>query len=709
MNPLTGKKFSKRYHDILAVREKLPIFDAKERIQKLVQAYQVLLLVGETGSGKTTQVPQFILDLNPEKCIGCTQPRRVAAMSVSERVSEEMDVTLGEEVGYTIRFDDMSSDKTRIKYLTDGMLLREAMSDPMLHNYSVIIIDEAHERTVQTDILLGALKHLLVRRPSLRLVVMSATLEQQKFQQYFPTAPIIHVSGRNYGVDLYFAREPESNYFEAAVRTAVQIHQYEGPGDVLVFLTGEDEIERAVERIELGCSTPGGGAVAGGPEPHLGPVAVLPLYSALPPQAQKRVFRDVPEGTRKIVIATNIAETSLTIDGVVFVVDAGFAKQKVFNPKLRIESLLVTPISQAAAQQRMGRAGRTRHGKCFRLYTKKSFKTELQPQTHPEILRCNLGTVVLDMKKMGVDDLVHFDFIDPPAPETLMRALELLNNLGALDDDGELTPFGEQMSRFPLEPEMAASLLHSEKFKCGPEMAKIAAMLNVQSPYVQQGLKAAQRCREQWYHQTGDHLTMLNLYEDYEANGRSADFCKANFLNPRNMQQAASICRQLTGIMNTIGLDMSQDKSQDRKFANHIRRAVLAGHFTNVAAATPTKNQYQTMKDSVRAIVYPASVLQHRPQFVVYHELVMTSNTYVRTVTSLSDDWIIDACPAYFDVDEFEGTMKTTVTNLHKSRNVRLKKEALRDKLAAGKPAKDNDSSSDDDEQPSRLRKRDRD
>eukprot|EP00672_Neobodo_designis_P022608 CAMPEP_0174830014 /NCGR_PEP_ID=MMETSP1114-20130205/2288_1 /TAXON_ID=312471 /ORGANISM="Neobodo designis, Strain CCAP 1951/1" /LENGTH=704 /DNA_ID=CAMNT_0016063797 /DNA_START=46 /DNA_END=2160 /DNA_ORIENTATION=- len=695
-NPYTGRPFSRRYYDILKGRQKLPIYDAKEKIQKLVQSYQVTLLIGETGSGKTTQVPQFILDLNPEHMIACTQPRRVAAMSVSERVAEEMDVELGNEVGYTIRFDDVSSDKTRIKYLTDGMLLREAMLDPQLSQYSVIIIDEAHERTVQTDILLGALKALLHRRPELRLVVMSATLEHEKFGEYFPTAPIIHVTGRQYGVEVYFSNEPEANYLEAAIRTTIQVHQYEGEGDILVFLTGEEEIETAVERISLAAQTRASNLP--GPEPHLGPVFVCPLYSALPPASQKRVFKTVDPGTRKIVVSTNIAETSLTIDGVVFVVDAGFSKQKVFNPKLRLESLLVTPISRAAAEQRSGRAGRTKHGKCFRLYTKKAFTTQLEDQTHPEILRCNLGSVVLDMKKMGIDDLVHFDFIDPPAPQTLMRALELLNNLGALDDDGDLTPFGEQMSRFPLEPEMSAMLLRAPQYKCATEACKIASMLSVQVPYMQQHDRRAAACREQWQHQTGDHLTLLNVFDDFEANGFSQEWCKENFLNPRNMQQAASVNRQLTGILKRqIGADFASDPDQDPRFGNHIRRAILSGFFGNVAMATPTKNQYQTMKDNVRAIVYPTSVLKHRPQFVVYSELVMTSNTYVRTITSLSDDWIIDACPAYFDLEEFEdGLVKNQLRNMHKARDLRLKKEAIRAKRATEAAAKKDESSDSD-------------
>eukprot|EP00331_Platyophrya_macrostoma_P000488 CAMPEP_0176405924 /NCGR_PEP_ID=MMETSP0127-20121128/601_1 /TAXON_ID=938130 /ORGANISM="Platyophrya macrostoma, Strain WH" /LENGTH=690 /DNA_ID=CAMNT_0017785023 /DNA_START=20 /DNA_END=2092 /DNA_ORIENTATION=- len=664
VNPYTGRPFSKRYFQILESRKKLPVYEAKENIQRLVRRYQTVLLVGETGSGKTTQVPQFVLEMNPEHAIACTQPRRVAAMSVSERVAEELDVTLGDEVGYTIRFDDVSSSKTRVKYLTDGMLLREAMTDPLLKNYSVIILDEAHERTVHTDILIGTIKELLPKRPDLRVIVMSATLEEKKFQRYFSEAPLIHISGRMFGVEVYFCRTPEANYVEAAIRTATQIHLYEGPGDILIFLCGEDEIETACERLQNGIAM----AEHSSANCHKGPVAVLPLYSSLPPQQQKKVFKQVPEGTRKIVVATNIAETSLTIDGVVFVVDCGFSKQKVFNPKLRVESLLVTPISQASARQRCGRAGRTRPGKCFRLYSQKAYETLLQPQTHPEILRCNLGSIVLHMKKMGIEDLVHFDFVEPPSPETLMRALELLNYLKALDDDGCMTETGDKMSLFPVEPEMAAMLLHAPDYACGTEIAKICAMLSVQSPFITNSKEfgRANRAREQFYHQTGDHLAMLNTFVAFEENGGSTDWCHENYLNHRAMKQAQNVFRQLTGIMRRIGLSLESDPNADMQFANHIRRAIVKGFFTKVAIALPTKNQYLTLKDDVKSILWPATFLNRRPQFVVFNELVLTSNTYIRTVTAVSDDWLLEACPEYFALEEFEGVTRQIFEQVHR-------------------------------------------
>merc|ERR1719182_985186 len=349
----------------------------------------------------TTQIPSLMLEAGlarNRRMVACTQPRRVAAMSVSKRVSEEMDVELGEEVGYTIRFEDMTGTKTILKYMTDGMLLREAMADPLLERYAAVILDEAHERTLSTDILFGLIKEVMVQRPDLKIVVMSATLDAGKFQNYFDSAPLMRVPGRLHPVEIFYTPEPERDYLEAAIRTVVQVHLCEPEGDILVFLTGEQEIEDACKKTkseieQLGEQVP--------------IVNVLPLYSTLPMDRQRQIFDPAPPprkpgdpAGRKIVFSTNITETSLTIDGIVYVVDPGFAKQKVYNPRVRVESLLVTPISRASAHQRSGRAGRTRPGKCFRLYTENSFDKDLQEQTYPEILRSNLGSVVLQLKRL---------------------------------------------------------------------------------------------------------------------------------------------------------------------------------------------------------------------------------------------------------------------------------------------------------------------
>ena len=338
-NPWTGNPFTSRYREILQKRKQLPVYEFKEQLEKVVQENQVVIIEGETGSGKTTQIPQFLLPLlakHGQVC--CTQPRRVAAMSIAKRVSEEMDVELGEEVGYTIRFEDLSSPQTILKFLTDGMLLREAMTDPLLERYSCIILDEAHERTLSTDVLMGLIKEVMPKRRDLKIVVMSATLDAVKFQQYFDNAPLLKVPGRTHPVEIFYTPEPERDYVEAAVRTVVQIHQYEGKGDILVFLTGEEEIEDVCRRIRDECSKLG---------EECGPLMVYPLYSTLPPRQQQEIFKDAPPPRtpggvpgRKIVVSTNIAETSLTIDGIVFVVDPGFSKQKVWIFVLFIYSSL---------------------------------------------------------------------------------------------------------------------------------------------------------------------------------------------------------------------------------------------------------------------------------------------------------------------------------------------------------------------------------
>ena len=418
MNPHSGLPFSPRYFELFRKRIQLPVWEYQEKFMDLLARHQCICLVGETGSGKTTQIPQWCVDFAKKmgkKGVSCTQPRRVAAMSVAQRVAEEMDVSLGQEVGYSIRFEDCSGPRTLLKYMTDGMLLREAMSDPMLEQYQVILLDEAHERTLATDILMGVLKTVVTHRPDLKLVIMSATLDAGKFQGYFDNAPLMNVPGRTFPVEIFYTPEPERDYLEAAIRTVVQIHMCEEQeGDVLLFLTGQEEIEEACKRLKREIDNLG---------PEIGDLKCIPLYSTLPPNLQQRIFEAAPSKKsngaigRKIVVSTNIAETSLTIDGVVFVIDPGFSKQKVYNPRIRVESLLVSPISKASAQQRSGRAGRTRPGKCFRLYTEKAYKNEMQDNTYPEILRSNLGAVVIQLKKLGIDDLVHFDFMDPPAPE----------------------------------------------------------------------------------------------------------------------------------------------------------------------------------------------------------------------------------------------------------------------------------------------------
>ncbi|KAK7379066.1 hypothetical protein VNO80_04519 [Phaseolus coccineus] len=676
INHWNARPYTQRYFEILEKRKTLPVWHQKEEFLKVLKDNQTLILVGETGSGKTTQIPQFVLEAvqleTPDKrrkmMIACTQPRRVAAMSVSRRVAEEMDVTIGEEVGYSIRFEDCSSARTVLKYLTDGMLLREAMTDPLLERYKVIILDEAHERTLATDVLFGLLKEVLKNRPDLKLVVMSATLEAEKFQGYFFGAPLMKVPGRLHPVEIFYTQEPERDYLEAGIRTVVQIHMCEPPGDILVFLTGEEEIEDACRKITKEISNLGD---------QVGPVKVVPLYSTLPPAMQQKIFEPPPpplkEGGppgRKIVVSTNIAETSLTIDGIVYVIDPGFAKQKVYNPRVRVESLLVSPISKASAHQRSGRAGRTQPGKCFRLYTERSFNNDLQPQTYPEILRSNLANTVLTLKKLGIDDLVHFDFMDPPAPETLMRALEVLNYLGALDDDGNLTKLGEIMSEFPLDPQMSKMLVVSPEFNCSNEILSVSAMLSVPNCFVRprEAQKAADEAKARFGHIDGDHLTLLNVYHAYKQNNEDPSWCYDNFVNHRALKSADNVRQQLVRIMARFNLKQCSTDFNSRDYYVNIRKAMLAGYFMQVAHLERT-GHYLTVKDNQVVHLHPSNCLDHKPEWVIYNEYVLTSRNFIRTVTDIRGEWLVDIAPHYYDLSNFpQCEAKRVLEKLYKNR-----------------------------------------
>ena len=453
-------------------REHLPIFPHREELLKAIRDNQVVIIDGETGSGKTTQIPQFLHEVGYTKLgkIGVTQPRRVAAMSVAARVSKEMGVKLGHEVGYTIRFEDCTSNATVIKYMTDGMLLREFLGEPDLKSYSVLMIDEAHERTLHTDVIFGLVKDLARFRKDLKIIISSATLDLEKFAQYFDNSPRFSIPGRRYPVDIFYTKQPEADYLEATVVTILQIHITQELGDVLVFLTGQEEIDSAVEMLQQRTKDLG---------TRIRELIILPIYSVLPSDMQARIFEKTPEGARKVVLATNIAETSLTIDGIKYVVDCGFCKQTSFNPRTGMESLVITPISKASANQRAGRAGRTSPGKCFRLYTAWSYQHELDDTTIPEIQRTNLGSVVLMLKSIGVNDLIHFDFMDPPPAETLIRALEQLYALGALNDEGDLTKSGRRMAEFPVDPMLSKTIVASEKYHCVDQILTICAMLSV--------------------------------------------------------------------------------------------------------------------------------------------------------------------------------------------------------------------------------------
>lgn len=628
-------------------KRSLPVFPFRNDIINAVRNHQVLIIEGETGSGKTTQIPQYLHEAGfteGGKKIGCTQPRRVAAMSVAARVAHEMAVKLGNEVGYAIRFEDCTSERTVIKYMTDGTLHREFLSEPDLQSYSVMIIDEAHERTLHTDILFGLVKDIARFRSDLKLLISSATLDALKFSAFFDEAPIFKIPGRRFPVDIYYTRAPEADYVDACVVSILQIHATQPLGDILVFLTGQDEIETCQELLQDRVRRLGS---------KLKELIILPVYANLPSDMQAKIFDPVPPGARKVILATNIAETSLTIDNIIYVIDPGFVKQNHFNSRTGMESLMVVPISKASANQRAGRAGRVAPGKCFRLYTLWSYKHELEDSTIPEIQRINLGNAVLMLKALGINDLVHFDFLDSPPHETLVLALEQLYALGALNHHGELTKLGRRMAEFPVDPMMAKMILASEKYKCSEEIVTIAAMLSVNSAIFyrpKDKIIHADTARKNFNHIAGDHLSLLNVYNQWRDTDYSTQWCYENFIQHRSMRRARDVREQLVGLMQRVEIEMVSNINE----TDNIRKAITAGYFYHVARLSKG-GSYKTVKHNQSVTIHPnSSLFEDLPRWLLYHELVFTTKEFMRQVIEIQSMWLLEVAPHYYKAKELE-------------------------------------------------------
>jgi len=621
-------------------REELPIFPLRQAFLDAVKENQILVVVGATGSGKTTQMTQYLYEAGyaqGRSTIACTQPRRVAATSVAERVALEVGCKVGEIVGYSVRFDDCCGPETRIKYMTDGMLLREILLDPSLGNYSVIILDEAHERTINTDVLFGLLKNAASKRKDLKLIVTSATLQADKFSDYFGGCKIFEIPGRMYPVEILYAQQVEKDYLDAALVTVMQIHFHEPPGDILLFLTGQEEIDTACEILynrmkALGKNAP--------------PLIPLPVYASQPKDVQSRIFEPAPRGSRKCVVATNVAEASLTIDGIVYVVDPGFCKLKVYNPKLGMDSLQVTPISQASAKQRAGRAGRTRPGKCFRLYTIQAYQNEMLPMTPPEIQRSNLASTVLMLKAMGINDLLGFDFMDPPPQATLINALKSLHALQALDDEGLLTRLGRKMAEFPIEPQMSKILMASVDLGCAQEVLTIVSMLSGEEIFYRPKDKQAQADakRAKFYQPEGDHLTYLTVYQAWAAAKFSPSWCHENFVSLKAMNAAQKVRQQLASIMERYRLPVESCG----RHVQRICRAICSGYFMNAAKKDPQEG-YKTLVEGQPVFIHPSSSLFNKPpEWLIYHRLVLTSKEYMREALVIDPKWLIELAPNFY-------------------------------------------------------------
>ncbi|KFA52208.1 hypothetical protein S40293_00561 [Stachybotrys chartarum IBT 40293] len=645
----------KKALSIQETRKSLPIYKYRDEFLAALEQYQVLVIVGETGSGKTTQLPQYLHEAGYTKNgmkVGCTQPRRVAAMSVAARVADEVGVKVGNEVGYSIRFEDNTSDKTVLKYMTDGMLLREFMTEPDLAGYSALMIDEAHERTVHTDILLALVKDLARERRDLKLLISSATMNAEKFAQYFDDAPIFNIPGRRYPVDIYYTPAPEANYLAAAITTTFQIHTTQGKGDILIFLTGQDEIEAAELEISETAKKLGS---------RIKELVICPIYANLPSELQAKIFEPTPDGARKVVLATNIAETSLTIDGIVYVIDPGYVKENIYNPATGMSNLVVVPCSRASANQRSGRAGRVGPGKCFRLYTKFAYMNEMDESTTPEIQRTNLNGVVLQLKSLGINELLDFEFMDPPPTEALIGALNQLFALQGLNHKGELTKLGRQMAEFPTDPMLAKAVLAADKEGCVEEVLSIVSMLGEASALFfrpkDKKIHADSARNRFTVKEGGDHITLLNVWNQWVDSDFSPIWARENFLQQRSLTRARDVRDQLAKLCERVEVSPSSCGASNLR---PIKRAITAGFFPNAARLQKSGDGYRTVKNNTTVWVHPSSVLMSvdpPEKMVVYFELVQTTKEYMRSVMPIEARWLAELAPHFHkkkDVEDME-------------------------------------------------------
>ncbi|WFD34304.1 RNA helicase [Malassezia cuniculi] len=627
-------------------RQSLPVFRHRTALLYLVEQHGVVVVVGQTGSGKTTQIPQFLAESGwaaEGRVIACTQPRRVAATSLAARVAHESGTRLGDEVGYAVRFEDCTHEsRTRIKFATSGLLFRECLRDPLLSAYSVVMVDEAHERDAYTDLLLALLKKIRKQRPDLRVIISSATLDAESYAAYFGGAAILSIEGRTHPVSLAYTGAPAQDYVAAAVDAAWHMHNNAPAGDMLIFLTGRDEIDAALQMI------------ADRAIGHASPPQLLALHANVDAATLAAVFAPAPTGTRKIVAATNVAEASVTIDGIRYVIDCGYTKLRQYDHVRDMDVLAVVPASQAASAQRAGRAGRTAPGHCIRLYPETAARAVPQ-STAPELVRCDVAPFVLQLLALGVTNIARFDFV-PPAPSAhmLAGALEYLAALQAIDDKGCLTLLGERLAEAPLDPMLARALLAAVDEGCADEMLTIAAMTTVATPFIQSkgaaGV-AAEISRRKFVATEGDHLTLLNVYRafvDPKIGKQSPQWAQKYSLSYAALRRAMSIRTQLEKYL-VRRWRLPVTSSDD---ATKIRRCLVAGFFRHAARALPD-GSYVSARGGATLHAHPSSVFSsRRPEsgWVVYHEVLHTAKSYMRDVCAIEQDWLVEMAPHYYEV-----------------------------------------------------------
>lgn len=617
----------------------LPVADKKEQIKALIDKHQVVIIAGETGSGKTTQLPKMCLELGRGRSgmIGHTQPRRLAARSVASRIAEELNSELGDLVGFKVRFTDKVSDNSLVKLLTDGMLLAEIQHDKFLNNYDTIIIDEAHERSLNIDFLLGYLKRILPKRPDLKVIITSATIDPERFSKHFNNAPCLEVSGRSYPVEIrhydYIAEDKAQDQPEA-IKLAVDELFSEARGDILVFLSGEREIRETQVYLN---------------KQQYRNTDVIPLYARLSAADQQKIFH--PKGARRIVLATNVAETSLTVPGIKYVIDTGLVRMSRYSHRLKVQRLPIEPISQASAKQRAGRCGRTSEGICIRLYDEQDFLSRSE-FTDPEITRTHLSSVILQMLSLGLGNIYQFEFVEPPEDKFIKDGLRLLEELQAtkvVSGRTQLTGLGRKMAKLPLDPKYACMLLAAKEYSCVFEVMVITAGLSVQDPRERpfENKQKADLAHAEFADKQSDLIALLNLYAAFGEQQKALSqnqlrkWCKANFINYQRMREWQDIVHQVKHTLVAIDLRIESKAAEYEA----IHKAIVRGLLSNLGLKD-SKGVYLGARNSQFKIFPGSGVFKAQPKWILAAELVETSNLYARQVAKIEAEWIEAAAAA---------------------------------------------------------------
>src|SRR4051812_14090514 len=631
----------------IAYPPELPVSARRDDLLAAIRDHQVVVVAGETGSGKTTQLPKICLELGRgvRGAIGHTQPRRLAARTVAERIADELDVPIGAAVGFAVRFSDRSGEDTLVRVMTDGLLLAEVHRDPLLRRYDTIVVDEAHERSLNIDFLLGVVKRILPRRPDLKLIITSATIDPQRFAAHFGDAPVVEVSGRTYPVEVRYrpvvdpdAPEADSDRDQIdAVGDAVDELLREKRGDILVFLSGEREIRDTAD------------ALRGRFRSDKDPIEILPLYARLSTAEQQRIFK--PHAGRRIVLATNVAETSLTVPGIKYVIDPGTARMSRYSARLKVQRLPIERISQASADQRKGRCGRTSEGICIRLYGEEDFD-ERARFTDPEILRTNLASVILQMAAASLGAIEDFPFLDPPDRRQVRDGINLLTELRALDPGGardrdggpRLTPIGRRIAGLPVDPRFARMVIEADALGCANEVIVIAAGLSIQDPRERPAEKRdlADRQHARFADDTSDFLAYLNLWrylreQQRELSGNQfRKRCHAEYLHYLRVREWQDLVGQLRAAAREIGVKANQADADPQQ----VHLALLSGLLSHIGMKDPKGRDYQGARNA-RFAVFPGSALARRqPSWVMAAELVETSRLWARDVARIQPEWV---------------------------------------------------------------------